>query len=95
MADRPGVPPPLVLYDISSPLRPRASYAPNPAKARYALSFKGAPFATEWVDILDIPSTRKALACAPVRKLDDGSDSTTRCPCCTTPPRARSLATHS
>ncbi|KAI8473579.1 MAG: hypothetical protein J3K34DRAFT_410533 [Monoraphidium minutum] len=64
---------PLVLYDISSPLQPR-SYAPNPSKARLALSFKGLPFSTTWVDILDIPATRQGLACAAVRKFDDGSD---------------------
>ncbi|KAF2271454.1 uncharacterized protein EI97DRAFT_437827 [Westerdykella ornata] len=64
---------PLVLYDISSPLQPR-SYAPNPSKARLALSFKKVPFKTTWVDILDIPDVRKGLCCPPVRKFDDGTD---------------------
>jgi glutathione S-transferase len=64
---------PLILYDISSPLQPR-SYAPNPSKARLALSFKRVPFETIWVDILDIPAVRRGLACPAVRKLDDGSD---------------------
>lgn len=64
---------PLILYDISSPLEPR-SYAPNPSKARLALSFKAVPFKTTWVDILDIPDVRKGLGCPAVRKLDDGSD---------------------
>ncbi|KAF6257876.1 hypothetical protein COO60DRAFT_1174692 [Scenedesmus sp. NREL 46B-D3] len=64
---------PLVFYDISSPMEPRC-YAPNPAKARLALSFKRVPFKTTWVDILDIPAVRKGLGCAAVRKLDDGSD---------------------
>ncbi|KAK7038039.1 hypothetical protein R3P38DRAFT_2904085 [Favolaschia claudopus] len=64
---------PLVLYDISSPKQPR-SFAPNPSKARLALSFKCVPFTTEWVDILDIGSTRKGLNCPVTRKLDDGSD---------------------
>lgn len=64
---------PLVFYDISSPLQPR-SYAPNPSKARLALSFKAIPFTTSWVDILDIPSVRSGLNCAATRKLDDGSD---------------------
>jgi glutathione S-transferase len=32
------------------------------------------PFKTTWVDILDIPKVRKGLNCAPVRKLNDGSD---------------------
>ncbi|KAI8806169.1 hypothetical protein BJ742DRAFT_817797 [Cladochytrium replicatum] len=63
----------LVLYDISSPLRPR-SFAPNPSKARYALAFKNVPFTTTWVDILDIPAVRKGLDCPATRKLDDGSD---------------------
>lgn len=64
---------PLILYDISSPLQPR-SYAPNPAKARLALSFKDVAFKTTWVDIPDIPDVRKGLNCSAVRKLDDGSD---------------------
>lgn len=64
---------PLVLYDISSPRVPR-SYAPNPSKARLALSFKRAPFRTTWVDMLDIPLTRQGLNCPPTRHLDDGSD---------------------
>lgn len=64
---------PLVLYDISSPIQPR-SYAPNPSKARLALSFKAVPFETKWVDILDIPEVRKGLHCAAVRKFDSGAD---------------------
>lgn len=64
---------PLVFYDISSPLKPR-SYAPNPSKARLALSFKAVPFKTTFVDLLDIPNVRKGLNCPAVRKLDDGSD---------------------
>lgn len=64
---------PLILYDISSPRMPR-SYAPNPSKARLALSFKAVAFKTHWVDILDIPRTRQGLHCPAVRKLDDGSD---------------------
>jgi glutathione S-transferase len=64
---------PLIFYDISSPLQPR-SYAPNPSKARLALSFKCVPFKTTWVDILDISNVRKGLNCAATRKLDDGSD---------------------
>lgn len=63
----------LVFYDISSPKEPR-SYAPNPSKARLALSFKDVPFKTTWVDILDIPDVRKGLGCPATRKLDDGSD---------------------
>ncbi|KAL2062176.1 hypothetical protein VTL71DRAFT_6442 [Oculimacula yallundae] len=64
---------PLLLYDISSPLKPR-SYAPNPSKARLALSFKGVPFSTSWIDIVDIPHVRKELNCPATRSFDDGSD---------------------
>jgi glutathione S-transferase len=64
---------PLIFYDISSPIQPR-SYAPNPSKARLALSFKRAPFKTNFVEIIDIADVRKKLNCAAVRKLDDGSD---------------------
>jgi len=63
----------LSLYDISSPLQPR-SYAPNPSKTRLALSFKGVPFQTTWVDIIDIPEVREGLGCPATRKLDDGSN---------------------
>ncbi|KAI4640330.1 hypothetical protein J4E93_008535 [Alternaria ventricosa] len=64
---------PLIFYDISSPIQPR-SFAPNPSKARLALSFKNVPFKTTWIDILDIPTVRKGLNCPATRKLDDGSD---------------------
>jgi len=64
---------PLILYDISSPRRPR-SYAPNPSKARLALSFKRVTFTTNWVDITEISNIRKGLVCPATRKLDDGSD---------------------
>ncbi|CZS91705.1 uncharacterized protein RAG0_02221 [Rhynchosporium agropyri] len=63
----------LTFYDISSPLQPR-TYAPNPSKARLALNFKAAPFRTKWIDIVDIPETRKGLNCPATRKFDDGSD---------------------
>ncbi|TID22789.1 glutathione s-transferase protein [Venturia nashicola] len=63
---------PLTFYDISSPKE--RSYAPNPSKARLALSFKRVPFKTIFVDIPDIPEIRKGLNCPAVRKLDDGSD---------------------
>jgi glutathione S-transferase len=66
-------PGPLILYDISSPIQPR-SYAPNPSKARLALSFKAVPFKTTWTDILDISAVRNGLNCPATRKLDDGSD---------------------
>ncbi|KAI9016995.1 hypothetical protein BC832DRAFT_588280 [Gaertneriomyces semiglobifer] len=64
---------PLIFYDISSPLQPR-SYAPNPSKARLALSFKQVPFKTTWVDLPDITAVRKGLNCPAMRQLDDGTD---------------------
>jgi glutathione S-transferase len=64
---------PLVLYDIASSKQP-LSFAPNPSKARLALSFKNVPFKTTWIDLPDIPNVRKKLDCAATRKLDDGSD---------------------
>ncbi|KAH7390080.1 hypothetical protein BKA64DRAFT_725268 [Cadophora sp. MPI-SDFR-AT-0126] len=63
----------LILYDISSPLQPR-SYAPNPSKARLALSFKSVTFTTTWVDMLDISNVRKGLHCPATRSFADGSD---------------------
>lgn len=64
-------PGPIVFYDIASgpPVRP---FAPNPWKTRYALNFKRAPFATQWVDLADVTSTRKGLGLGPVRFHDDG-----------------------
>lgn len=58
--------PPLVLYDISSPVQPR-SYVPNPSKSRLALSFKRLHFATRWIDLLDLESVRKGLNCPATR----------------------------
>ncbi|KAH6873777.1 hypothetical protein BKA70DRAFT_1294707 [Coprinopsis sp. MPI-PUGE-AT-0042] len=63
----------LIYYDISSPIQPR-TYAPNPSKGRLALNFKGVPFTTKWIEILDIADVRKSLNCPATRKLDDGSD---------------------
>lgn len=63
---------PLIFYDISAP--DKRSYAPNPSKARLALSFKRVPFKTTFVDIVNISEVRKGLNCPAARKLDDGSD---------------------
>lgn len=62
-----------VFYDISSPLQPR-SYAPNPSKGRIALSFKGVPFKTDFVEIPDISRVRRNLDCAATRKFGDGTE---------------------
>jgi glutathione S-transferase len=64
---------PLTFYDVSSPHTPN-SYAPNPSKTRYALSFKNIPFTTKWIDILDIPATRNSLNCPTTRKHATGED---------------------
>ena len=64
---------PLIYYDISSPIEPR-SYAPNPSKGRLALSFKGVPFKTTFVEIPDIPKVRKSLDCPATRKFGDGTN---------------------
>lgn len=61
-----------ILYDISSPIQPR-SYAPNPSKGRMALSFKGVPFKTDFVEIINISEVRKSLNCAATRKFSDGT----------------------
>jgi glutathione S-transferase len=65
--------PPLIFYDISSPLQPR-SYAPNPSKTRLALNFKRLAFTTRYTDILDIATVRASLACPATRTLADGSE---------------------
>ncbi|KAF1928610.1 uncharacterized protein M421DRAFT_420494 [Didymella exigua CBS 183.55] len=64
---------PFIFYDIASPIEPR-SYAPNPSKGRLALSFKGVPFETTFVEITDISKVRKGLDCPATRTFDDGSD---------------------
>ncbi|KAI0404017.1 hypothetical protein F4802DRAFT_569423 [Xylaria palmicola] len=62
---------PILFYDIASgpPVRP---FAANPWKVRYALNFKRADFATEWVDLSEVASTRKALDADAVRFFGDG-----------------------
>ncbi|KAJ8109837.1 hypothetical protein OPT61_g7164 [Boeremia exigua] len=62
-----------IFYDISSPIQPR-SYAPNPSKGRLALSFKGVPFKTQFVEMTDISKVRQGLNCPATRKFGDGSD---------------------
>lgn len=56
----------LIFYDIASgpPVRP---FAPNPWKVRYALNFKRARFATQWVDLADVATVRKGLCATPSR----------------------------
>ncbi|OJJ42408.1 hypothetical protein ASPZODRAFT_170197 [Penicilliopsis zonata CBS 506.65] len=65
----------IVLYDIAfrQPFSASSS-APNPWKARYALNFKGIPYRTEWVDMLEIPDVRRRLEVPAARKHRDGSD---------------------
>ncbi|KAH8647339.1 hypothetical protein BX600DRAFT_420429 [Xylariales sp. PMI_506] len=61
----------ILFYDIAS-APPRATYAPNPWKTRYALNFKGANYKTEWVELPDVTRTRKDLGAAPCRFWADG-----------------------
>ncbi|KAG0708472.1 hypothetical protein DFH29DRAFT_892766 [Suillus ampliporus] len=63
---------PLVLYDILSEL-PDNHWSPNPAKPRFALSYKDLPFVTVWVEYSDIPIAMKAIGATP-NKRPDGSD---------------------
>lgn len=63
-----------IFFDISSSVEPR-SFAPNPSKGRYALSFKGVPFKTQFVDLPDISKVRQGLDCPATRKFGDGMQS--------------------
>ncbi|KAG0708466.1 hypothetical protein DFH29DRAFT_994306 [Suillus ampliporus] len=66
---------PLVLYDILSKL-PDNHFSPNPAKPRFALSYKDLPFVTVWVEYSDIPVAMEAIGATP-NKRPDGSDAFT------------------
>ncbi|KNG83836.1 hypothetical protein ANOM_007356 [Aspergillus nomiae NRRL 13137] len=63
---------PIILYDIASgpPVR---CFASNPWKARYSLNFKRVSYRTEWVDLPEVASTRKALGVPPSRTFSNGS----------------------
>jgi len=69
------LPPGIVLYDVAF-ARPREenSCAPNPWKARYALNFKGVPYTTQWVQMLDIKTLRTGLGIPASRKFANGKD---------------------
>ncbi|KAG1743400.1 hypothetical protein EDB19DRAFT_1698208 [Suillus lakei] len=49
---------PIILYDIPSKA-PNSISAPNPAKTRFCLGYKGLPYTTVWVEFEDIPMTMK------------------------------------
>ncbi|KAK4656337.1 hypothetical protein QC762_310450 [Podospora pseudocomata] len=67
--------PRLIYYDIAFAVpREKNTAAPNPWKARYALNFKGVPYKTEWVQMLDITKVRKGLGASACRKFADGAD---------------------
>ncbi|KAG0708476.1 hypothetical protein DFH29DRAFT_482797 [Suillus ampliporus] len=51
---------PIILYDIPSKA-PKNTWAPNPAKTRFCLSYKGLPYTTVWVEFEDIPKTMKGI----------------------------------
>ncbi|KIK96338.1 hypothetical protein PAXRUDRAFT_32446 [Paxillus rubicundulus Ve08.2h10] len=63
---------PLVLYDIPSKL-PGNNWSPNPARPRFALSYKNLPFETVWVEFPDIATKMKEIGASP-NKGPDGSD---------------------
>ncbi|KLJ06430.1 hypothetical protein EMPG_09267 [Blastomyces silverae] len=65
---------PIVFYDIAPrPPVEENCYAPNPWKTRFALNFKGVPYATSWVPLPDIAKVR-SLKVPPCRKFADGTD---------------------
>ncbi|KAF2161907.1 hypothetical protein M409DRAFT_69437 [Zasmidium cellare ATCC 36951] len=62
----------LTFYDIAS-APPLKTFAPNPWKTRLALNFKGIPYQTKWVSVLDISSLREELGVRANRTLPDGT----------------------
>lgn len=62
----------ITFYDIAS-APPLKTFAPNPWKTRLALNFKGIPYQTKWVQVLDIRSLREELGVPANRTLPDGS----------------------
>jgi glutathione S-transferase len=65
----------IVFYDIAfRPPVTESTCAPNPWKARYALNFKGVPYATTWVEMPEISKVRQAVGAPAGRKFADGSD---------------------
>ncbi|KAH7930777.1 hypothetical protein BV22DRAFT_1101502 [Leucogyrophana mollusca] len=64
---------PITLYDIPSKL-PGKYWSPNPAKIRFALSYKGLPFSVEWVEYPDIADFVKSIGGLPTSKRPDGAD---------------------
>ncbi|KAJ5898768.1 hypothetical protein N7495_003512 [Penicillium taxi] len=64
----------MTFYDIAlaAPVS-ESSCSPNPWKSRYALNFKGIPYKTNWVPLLDISSVRGALNIPASRTFADGS----------------------
>ncbi|KAG1727810.1 hypothetical protein EDB19DRAFT_1929801 [Suillus lakei] len=51
---------PIILYDIPSKV-PKDIWAPNPAKTRFCLAYKGLPYTIVWVEFKDIPMTMKRV----------------------------------
>ncbi|KAK4498916.1 hypothetical protein PRZ48_009426 [Zasmidium cellare] len=62
----------ITFYDIAS-APPLKTFAPNPWKTRLALNFKGIPYQTKWVQVLDIAALRKGLGIPANRTLPDGT----------------------
>ncbi len=65
----------ITLYDIAQrPPVEETCCAPNPWKSRFALNFKGVPYSTSWVRMLDISKVRRNLGEPASRKFADGTD---------------------
>ncbi|KIJ20927.1 hypothetical protein PAXINDRAFT_165749 [Paxillus involutus ATCC 200175] len=67
---------PIIFYDIPSSL-PGNAWSPNTWKTRYALSIKGVPYKTEWVEYPDIAALAKKIGAPPTSTKADGSPSYT------------------
>ncbi|EGN93792.1 hypothetical protein SERLA73DRAFT_115219 [Serpula lacrymans var. lacrymans S7.3] len=64
---------PIILYDVPSSL-PGKAWSPNMHKARWALSYKGVPFETVWIEYSDIQTRMKSIGAQPTTKTKDGND---------------------
>jgi len=73
-----ATPPTIILYD--TPSKDNVCWSPNTWKARLALAYKAAPFATEWVQYPDIKPTfphlstpEKPVVTLPIIKTEKGA----------------------
>ncbi|KXJ86046.1 hypothetical protein Micbo1qcDRAFT_168860 [Microdochium bolleyi] len=69
------MPPKMDYYDIAmAPPVAQTACSVNPWKARLALNFKAADYATTWVSLPDIPSVRGSLGVPPCRRHATGEE---------------------